>query len=231
MARALVATGLNARYSYAGRTESPTAQPIPQRTGGFGGVSGLIRYLQTEAITHVIDATHPFAAGMRRNAVAACAAAGVPLMALERAPWAGDGWTHVGDVSAAVQALPGEPARVFLAIGRQNLTPFAAKPQHHYLLRLVDTPTEPLPLPQSIAVIARGPFTLNGDLALLKTYRIQWLVAKNSGGSGARAKLDAARILALPVILIDRPLVPPRPSVETVAEVMHWLAHPALRGV
>jgi len=226
MARALAEAGLDAVYSYAGRTESPVAQPLPVRVGGFGGVAGLVAYLKAEGITQLIDATHPFAAQMSRNAVEACAAAGIPLIALEREPWQatdGDRWIHVPDLAGAVAALGEGPRRVFLAIGRQTLDAFAGAPQHHYLLRLVDPPTEPLPLPHAHAVIARGPFTVAGDRALLTEQRIEVIVAKNAGGAGAEAKLVAARELGLPVVLIDRPRVPDRRVARTVAEVMAWL--------
>ena len=226
MARALAAAGVDALYSYAGRTESPVAQPLPIRVGGFGGVEGLKAYIKAEAITHVIDATHPFAAQMSANAVAACHETETPLIALERAPWKageGDRWTHVPDLEAAVTAIGSTPRRVFLAIGRQTLATFATAPQHYYLLRLVDPPTEALPLPDAHAVIARGPFTPEGDRALLSDHRIDVIVAKNAGGAGAEAKLTAARALALPVILIDRPTIPPRPIARSAADVMAWL--------
>lgn len=234
MARRLANDRVDAVFSYAGRTGAPVAQPLPTRIGGFGGPEGLARYLAEEEITHVVDATHPFAAQMSRNAVAACAAGGVPLCAFERAPWAsgpGDNWRHVADLAAAVAALPDRPARVFLAIGRQNLDPFAAKPQHHYLLRLVDPPDGPLPLPDTTVIIARGPFDAAADRTLMAAERIEVVIAKNAGGTGARAKLDAARALGLPVILIDRPALPPRRIARTVEEVMAFLAHPADLGV
>ncbi|RGP39269.1 cobalt-precorrin-6A reductase [Pseudotabrizicola alkalilacus] len=228
LARALAEAGIDAVFSYAGRTAAPVAQPVPVRCGGFGGAEGLADYLVAEGITHVVDATHPFAAQISRNAIAACAAGVVPLAVLERPQWQagpGDDWRHVPDVQAAVQALPDAPARVFLAIGKQTLSPFAARPQHHYLLRLVDAPDAPLPLPDAAAVIARGPFAVEGDLALLRDNRITHIVAKNAGGSGAGAKLVAARRLGLPVILIDRPALPPRLVLGSVPEVMRWLHH------
>lgn len=226
MARALAEAGVDAVYSYAGRTEAPVSQPLPVRVGGFGGVAGLVAYLKAEGITQLVDATHPFAAQMSRNAVDACAVSGTPLIALEREPWQaqeGDRWTHVPDLARAVATLGDAPRRVFLAIGRQNLDAFAAAPQHHYLLRLVDPPAEPLPLPQAQAVIARGPFTVEGDRALLRDHRIEVIVAKNAGGAGAEAKLVAARELGVPVVLIDRPWVPDRRVARTVGEVMAWL--------
>jgi precorrin-6A/cobalt-precorrin-6A reductase len=233
MARALADAGLAGIYSYAGRTEAPIGQPIHMRVGGFGGVEGLRAYLAAEGITHVIDATHPFAARMSSNAVAACTQSGTPLIALERTPWVagnGDRWTHVPDIPAAVATLAGPPKRVFLAIGRQHLDPFAAQPQHRYLLRLVDAPTGPLPLPMADVVVARGPFDVAGDTALMRDHKTEVIVAKNAGGKGAVAKITAARALGLPVVMIDRPVIPPRPVARTVAAVMDWLGHPALRG-
>jgi precorrin-6A/cobalt-precorrin-6A reductase len=215
MARALAAARVEAVYSLAGRTVAPEAPPLPTRIGGFGGAEGLARYLMAGAISHVIDATHPFAARISGNAAAAWV------------PGPGDRWTAVPDIAAAVAALPAAPARIFLAIGRQEIAAFAAHPQHHYLLRLVDPPEAPLPFPAGV-VIARGPFTEDGDRALLQDQGIDLIVAKNAGGTGAVAKLHAARALGLPVILVDRPALPPRPTCATPAEVMHWLAHARL---
>ncbi|MBO1325714.1 cobalt-precorrin-6A reductase [Acetobacter sp. TBRC 12305] len=226
MARVLADAGMDAVFSYAGRTGSPAPQPLPVRIGGFGGAEGLAAYLRTARITHVIDATHPFAARMSHNAVRACKAVGIPLLAFERAPWLparGDCWHAVPDMAGAVAALPAAPARVFLAIGRQSVAAFAACPQHDYLLRLVDPPGTALPLPRANVVIARGPFTREGDLALMRAHGITHVVAKNAGGVGARAKLDAARMLGVPVIMIDRPPIPPRPVARDTGEVMAWL--------
>jgi precorrin-6A/cobalt-precorrin-6A reductase len=233
MARRLAEAGVRAVFSYAGRTAAPVAQPLPMRVGGFGGVAGLVAYLRDNAITHVIDATHPFAAQMSAHAVEACAQTGAALMAFERAPWAaqpGDQWHHVADVAGAVAALPDAPARVFLAIGRQNIAGFAAADRHSYLLRLVDPPEQSLP---HTVVIARGPFTVEGDLALMRDHAITHVVAKNAGGTGASAKLAAARALRLPVIMIERPHVPARPVCDSAEAVMDWLhaGGPAERGV
>lgn len=228
MALALARAGLDAVFSYAGRTDSPALQPLPTRVGGFGGVPGLVDWLRDHRISHVIDATHPFAAQMSRNAIMACAQTGVALLGLERAAWQpgpGDDWHAVPDLAAAVDALPKAPARVFLAIGKQTLTPFAAKPQHHYLLRLVDPPTGPLPLDHATIVIARGPFDVAADSALLHDHAITHIVAKNAGGTGAEAKLTAARAQRVPVILIDRPALPARKVVATINDVMAWLGH------
>lgn len=232
LAAEIARAGLDAVYSYGGRTRAPADQPLPTRIGGFGGVTGLANYIRREGITHVIDATHPFAAEMSRNAVAACAETGTPLMALERAPWTktpGDMWIDVVDVNAAVAALPEAPAKIFLGIGRQHIAPFATKPQHAYTLRFVDPPEAPLPFAADV-IVSRGPFTFDSELAMMRTRGIGWIVARNSGGDGARAKIDAARTLGLPVVMIARPKLPERQRVESVAEVMQWLAHSTRLG-
>jgi precorrin-6A/cobalt-precorrin-6A reductase len=222
--------GRQAVFSYAGRTARPATQPLRQRLGGFGGAAGLVDYIRREGVTHVIDATHPFAAQMSRNAVAACAEVGASLCALQRPAWqagVADNWTHVPSLAAAADVLPDEPARVFLAIGKQNLDLFTAAPQHHYLLRLVDEPEGDLPLAQTMVVIARGPFQAAEDQALMRQHGVTHIVSKNAGGIGAEAKLIAARRLSLPVIMVDRPTVPARTVFGTVDEVMCWLGHSA----
>ncbi|MEY9359878.1 precorrin-6A/cobalt-precorrin-6A reductase [Bradyrhizobium yuanmingense] len=232
LAAEIARAGIDAVYSYGGRTRAPADQPLPTRIGGFGGVSGLADYIRAEGITHVLDATHPFAAEMSRNAVDACTQTGTPLLALERAPWikaSADTWIEVTDVDTAVSALPDAPANVFLAIGRQHIAPFAAKPQHAYTLRFVDPPEASLPFAADV-IVSRGPFTLDGELEMLHTRGIAWIVARNSGGDGARAKVDAARRLGLPVIMISRPQLPERLRVERVAEVVQWLGHRTCLG-
>ncbi|AUM01233.1 cobalt-precorrin-6A reductase [Zoogloeaceae bacteirum Par-f-2] len=228
LASALAARGIDACFSYAGRVKTPRPQPLPTRVGGFGGVEGLARYLVDERITHLIDATHPFAAQISANAVAAARMAGVPLLALSRPPWvpqAGDRWQRVPDIAAALAVLAGPPRRILLALGRLHLAEFATCPQHHYVLRLVDPPAQPIALPDHHVLVDRGPFSVDGDIAVLQHHRIDLVVCKNAGGEGARAKLLAARSLGVPVLMIERPLLPARAEVHTVEAVFDWLAH------
>ena len=227
LAKAVSERGISVVYSYAGRVEKPRPQPVPVRVGGFGGPDGLAAFICENEFTHVVDATHPFAAQMSRNAIEACRETRTPLAALTRQMWVpqpGDTWHHVPDVAAAVDALAGKPQRVFLAVGRMHLEEFAAQGQHHYLLRLVDKP-DSLPLPNVDVVVARGPFVESDDKALMQRHGTQLVVSRNAGGIGARAKLDAARALGLPVLMIDRPVLPQRTELSSVAQILDWLAH------
>ena len=224
--------------SLAGRTAQPLPQPVPVRVGGFGGAEGLADYLSAEHIDALIDATHPYAAAISANAAEAARAAHVPLLSLRRPPWkrvAGDSWVEVETMEQAVQALGQAPRRVFLALGRKELAPFASAPQHLYLVRSVDPVDPPLAVPQAIYLTARGPFSEADDRALIERHRIDAIVAKNSGGTATYGKIAAARALHLPVIMLKRPALPDTESVERVEEVLAWLDHAitvlAARGV
>jgi precorrin-6A/cobalt-precorrin-6A reductase len=230
--------GLDITLSLAGRTASPAPQPVPVRIGGFGGVAGLADHLAKERIDALIDATHPYAAGISANAIAAARKTGVPFVALRRSPWiatAGDRWTEVGDVGEAVRALGETPRRVFVTLGRNEIAPFAAAPQHHYLIRSVDPVVPPLPLPHATYVTARGPFSEAADRGLMAGHAIEVVIAKNSGGRATYGKIAAARALGIAVIMLRRPAVPEAPAVATIEEAMAWLDHAltsaAARGV
>jgi precorrin-6A/cobalt-precorrin-6A reductase len=214
--------------SLAGRTAEPLPQAAPVRRGGFGGAEGLALYLAAEKIDVLIDATHPYAAAISANAARAAASAGVKLIALRRPSWrkvAGDDWIEVENVEAAVAALGPAPKRVFLGLGRNELQPFAAAPQHFYLIRSVDPVDPPLAVPHAAYIVARGPFSASEDRELLQRHAIAAIVAKNSGGEATYGKIEAARALRLPVIMLKRPALPEVASVATVDEVLAAIGH------
>jgi precorrin-6A/cobalt-precorrin-6A reductase len=230
--------GLEVTLSLAGRTAQPVAHAVPVRAGGFGGAAGLADYLVAKKIDALIDATHPYASGISANAMEAVRKAGVAFIALRRPPWikiAGDHWTEVNDTASAAGALGVEPRKVFVALGRNDLAPFAAAPQHVYLFRSVDPIDPPLPLLHATYITARGPFSEADDRALMQARGVDVVIAKNSGGAAAYGKIAAARALGIEVILIRRPAAPAAPAVESIDAVMEWLDHAltstAARGV
>ena len=229
LARALEAEfgeGLAVISSLAGRTKTPVRPVGTVRKGGFGGVAGLTDYLRAQSIDAVIDATHPFAARMTANAVAACRAAGVPRLRIDRPAWTpvdGDRWRKVPDIAAAAAALPGLGSRVFLTVGSQELDAFKGLAGLRFWARMIEPPP-PGELPDGFTVIeARGPFDEKAEAALMRKHGVDVLVTKNSGGAAAAAKLAAARMLGIPVVMVARPPAPAGDRVPGVVEAVDWL--------
>lgn len=215
-----LASRVTAVSSLAGRVSNPALPVGEVRIGGFGGADGLAQWLRDNPVDAVVDATHPFARQITANAFEACARVGVPFLILRRPGFTPvDGWHWVGSVAEAARNLPGE--RVFLTTGRQDLAEFAGCPQW-FLARMVEPP-EP-PMPQRIEVLlSRGPFVVDGELELMRSRRIDVLVTKDSGGSMTSAKLEAARQLRVPVVIVRRPPLPPAQVVDTVEGALGWL--------
>jgi precorrin-6A/cobalt-precorrin-6A reductase len=229
-------------YSLAGRTEKPLLPDAAFRIGGFGGVDGLVQWITRERVDAVVDATHPFAARMSANAVAAADKLRMPLLRLQRLAWArvaGDDWVDVADNDAAVAALGTMPCRVFLTIGRKEVAAYRGAPQHCYVIRAVDPPLPDALPTQADVILQRGPFALDDELALLRTHGIDVVVSKNAGGDAAYAKVIAARQLGLPMVMIARPQLQPARECSDVDTALGWLdrlhvAHgqePSERGV
>jgi precorrin-6A/cobalt-precorrin-6A reductase len=217
---------LCAILSFAGRTRGLIVPPIPFRVGGFGGVEGLRKFLAEDRIDAVVDATHPFAVQMSRNAVVACRDLGLPLAVLTRPAWRrqdGDRWICVPDMDAAVRACGLSARRVFLTIGALQLATFAVAPHHHYVVRTIDRPAAIDTLPSHRLILARGPFDVEAEIALMRDERIEILVTKNSGGTATRAKIDAARALGIQVVMIERSEAGDGTGFTTVDAVMAWI--------
>ncbi|MEV5006075.1 cobalt-precorrin-6A reductase [Streptomyces sp. NPDC055692] len=223
--------GVRVTSSLAGRVTRPGALDGDVRVGGFGGAEGLASWLREHRVDAVVDATHPFAEAITRNAARA-AATGVPLVVLRRPGWRpgpGDCWHPVVSLHAAAELLPRIGRRAFLTTGRLGLAAFAHLAETHFVVRSVEPPEPPMP-PDTRVVLARGPFTVAGEKELLTAHRIDVLVTKDSGGAATAAKLSAARELGLPVVVVRRPPLPPEltavPDVSAVLERLGRAAGP-----
>ncbi|MFF9492596.1 cobalt-precorrin-6A reductase [Streptomyces flaveolus] len=218
--------GVRVTTSLAGRVTRPGAVDGEVRVGGFGGADGLAVWLREQGVSALVDATHPFAETITANAARAAAACGTPAVILRRPGWRpgpGDRWHPVASLPEAAGLLPGLGRRVFLTTGRLGLGAFAHLTGLHFVARSVEPPDPPLP-PDLRILLARGPFTVAGETAVLRDHRIDVLVTKDSGGAATAAKLTAARDLALPVVVVRRPPLPAGvPVVPDVSGVLERL--------
>jgi len=195
--------------SLAGRVAALPDLPGRVRVGGFGGAEGLRDFLRAEGITRVIDATHPFAAAISAHAAQACAALGILLQRVERPQWCrhpGDRWHWADDMGMAARMAAALGRRVLLTVGKGPLAPFARHGGPDYVIRLIDPPKASLGFRRAAIVLGRGPFTLKDEVALMRRFSVDLLVSKASGGPATEAKLAAARMLDVPVVLVKRPL-------------------------
>ncbi|KSZ60395.1 cobalt-precorrin-6A reductase [Rhodococcus pyridinivorans] len=225
LATALDDDAIEFESSLAGRVRNPRLPVGPVRIGGFGGAEGLARYLNERGIRAVVDATHPFAAGISANAAAACAAVNVPLLRLQRPGWHDRHglWTWADDHHAAAEAAA-TGRRIFLSTGRQTLDRFVGPlAAHDVLVRVVDPLAIELP-PNWSVLLGRGPYDRDDERSLLLDNRIDTLVTKDSGGSLTRGKLDAADELGVRVIVVRRPAAPRGvATVDSVATARDWV--------
>jgi precorrin-6A/cobalt-precorrin-6A reductase len=225
----LQAEGLRFVSSLAGRVAQPRLPVGAVQIGGFGGVSGLRAYLAEQRVVAVIDATHPFAEGMSRNAAAACAADGIPLLRLERPGWSSapgaDTWHWVADHDEAATTAAALGERPFLTVGRQALDRFIGPlGRHHVVARVVDSPKVVVPATWAV-ILSRGPYSVESERIVFDEHRVDVLVTKDSGGSYTWPKMQVAAERAVPVVIVRRS--DPAPGVQTVRDPLaarDWVA-------
>ncbi|QQA44576.1 cobalt-precorrin-6A reductase [Pelagovum pacificum] len=224
LAERLAAARVPAVLSFAGVTRHPVTTGLPTRTGGFGGAAGFAEYLGRNAISAVIDATHPFAARIGRRTKELCDLEGLPYLRLLRPEWrAGDGddWHLIDRAEEAAGLIP-DGATVLLAVGPGSLAGFANLEGRRIFCRRIDPPLEPFPIAGGDWIVGRPTATVADEAKTMTDRGIDWVVTKNSGGADGYGKLQAARKLSIPVVLLRRPAGYPCERVETADEAFAW---------
>jgi len=210
--------------SLAGATRAPRDLGVPTRIGGFGGAAGFEAFLEAEKISAVLDATHPFANRISLRTARICGARNIPYCQYLRPEWKpqdGDIWHLVQD-ETQVADLVTSGDTIFMATGRQTLHRYENLKDCHLICRQIDETDAPFPFPNGRFLIGRPPFSVKDEIALFRRLKIDWLVVKNAGGDAPRSKLEAARSLGIPVVMINRPEQPNALRVDTVEAAIEW---------
>ena len=228
LAELLDAAGARFVSSLAGRVAKPRLPVGAVQIGGFGGVDGLRAFLAEHRVDAVVDATHPFAEGMTRNAIAACAADDIPLLRLERPGWSDSPgaaeWYWVDDHDQAAAAAAELGKHPFLTVGRQALDRFVGPlGEHRTVARVVDAPAIQVPAVWTI-LLSRGPYPIESERQIFAAHDVDVLVTKDSGGSYTRAKLDVAAERGSAVVMVRRATAPDVPTVTDASAAAAWLA-------
>lgn len=176
-------------------------------------------FIEEHKIVGIVDATHPFAVLASENARKAAEDKGVAYLRFERWGAGGSaadesGIVRVASFAEAAEKAVGYGSKIFLTVGVRHLSVFveAAKRAR------VDLVARVLPWPESIGhcaslgladsqiVAAQPPFSIEANIEHFKEYGASVVVTKDSGVSGGLTeKVEAARSLGLPIVIVDRP--------------------------
>lgn len=213
LAERLHGQGMTVVYSVAGLVRVPVL-PFSVISGGFSSRGGLTAFLQREAITAVLDATHAFAEHISQTAAKACSDLNLAYWRYQSQPWqpvSGDHWLSFQRWDALLAQLE-HYRSVFFTVGRlPGMTAewIQSHPHIQCVIRsavAVDDPLQRLHHVHHLQQI--GPFSLQDEIDCFERYRIDSLVCKNSGGDATAAKLTAARSNHVPVLMLERPELP-----------------------
>ena len=209
--------GLEVIASVSGVVNREDEYPTALRIGGFGGASGLIQYIQENSITLLVDATHPFATQITANSCQASTSTGIPYIRLERPCWlpeVTDNWTQADELVKLIALLP-PGSTVFAPMGSgmfrsQNKALLASRDDVQFIVRSMNRPN--CPLPSNVAVdFSRPHCSASLERDFLLSIGATCMMCRDSGGTTGKSKILAARILSLPIFLLQRPSLCPLP--------------------
>jgi len=177
--------------------------------------SEMLKLIGAKNIEKVIDATHPFAEEVSQNAREACRQQGIAYECLEREAETiagGDGVIKARDLKEAVHLAASTTGNIFLATGSSKLEHYTAVlAPESLVVRILPVKASldkclHLGIPPKNIIAMQGPFDEELNRLLFRRYNASLVITKESGPSGGTGeKVEAARSLEIPVILIGRP--------------------------
>lgn len=207
LARSLCAENVSVIYSIAGLVRKPDLA-CETVVGGFSDQGGLTHFLKQKDIHAVLDATHPYAVNISRQAMESANEMKIPYWRFNRSQWIkqpNDIWYEFESWQPLMKALA-QKKSVLLTVGQiaqEYLNTLTSYTEQKQILRTAIKPE--LSLSNSVTWLkAIGPFTESDEKALFEMFGIDALVSKNSGGLATMAKLTVARKMGIPVYMLKR---------------------------
>lgn len=178
----------------------------------------LEKILRDGNFSAVVDASHPYAQNVSANAIHAAQAAKIFYVRYERAQIevTGEKIFRVESYEAAAIKASELGKNIFLTTGSRSLKIFVESPalkDCNLTVRILPTAEvlaqcEALGLSPKQIIAIQGAFSTALNIELFRHANAEVIVTKNSGQiGGADTKLEAAKILNLPVVMIDRPKI------------------------
>ena len=195
----------------------------------------LQQFVIQHGIRLMIDATHPYAVNVSRNARQVAANLHIPCLRYERPDSALPIYAKLvlaPDMQRAAEMAVGLGKTVFLTTGSHSLPLFraAAAGRDCRLIARV------LPQPEVIAdciangfspadiIAAQGPFSQELNRELFRAYGADVMVTKNSGAiGGTDAKIAAAIELGLMIVVVQRPAALQQQVFESLPALLEYL--------
>ena len=196
------------------------------------GRDELEKILREEKFNCLVDASHPYAKNISANATAAAQAAKIFYVRYERAEIFFDYEKifRVENFEEAALKASQLGKNIYLTTGSRNLKIFVDLLKDFNLTARVLPTAEVLSLCENFGltpkqiVAMQGPFSTELNVELFRHAKADVVVTKNSGKiGGADTKLAAAKILNLPVVMIDRPKIFYPNTAETFDDVLKFL--------
>lgn len=195
-------------------------------------------FCQQEPISAIIDASHPFAVEVSKQAIAVAAALNLPYLRYEREQCTSSNANSdnglILELDSFTTLVSGnylEGHRVLLTVGCKTLDLF--RPWQHRATLYARILPQPTSLAIALAagfesdrlIAIRPPISQELEKALWQQWQISLVVTKASGKPGGEAiKRQLARELNLPLITISRPQLSYPQQTSSLAEIIDFLS-------